>query len=80
MVKAKYLHSPAGGSYNFECEVIEKRKYDLEKDGEIVDKVMMREFKMLPSNFDKMGYVIKYFDSYINEEIVKWVEENLVEF
>lgn len=79
MVNAKYLHSSAGGSYNIECEIIEKRKYDIEKDGLIVDKVMMREFKMLPHNFEKTGYVIRYFDSYIDEEVMKWVEEDLVE-
>lgn len=75
----KYLHSSPAGSYNIECEIIEKRKYDIEKDGGVVDKAMMREFKMLPHNFGKIGYVIRYFDSYIDEEVMKWVEEDLVE-
>ena len=74
----KYFYGPMVRSYWIDCEILEKRKYDLNIDASKFDLVFMEKFGVTPEQLNADGYYIKYFDSIVGECITRWVTKEYV--
>lgn len=71
------MHCGIGGSYLIDCDVLLDRKFDFEQDASSLDKLLKIDPK-LHTDYNKDGFVISYYDMYLEADVTKWVRKELV--